>query len=131
MRYLSLLLLLILMKWTWGVANDTPFIALRVHQEVQDDLKSFIRHYIKDALPSVKKVDFQNMWTEEVNRKQMKVHFQYSFEEPDSKTVATLEGVAVLNRDSKEEEKWSFDELYILGDHIEFKEGIVIKASRQ
>ena len=78
---------------------------------------------------------FERFWTETVKKDKLKASFIYSFEDSNSDIGAArvqVNGYAILNKTPVEDEKsesWSFDELYILDNKVEFKEGMQISTS--
>ncbi len=135
MKYLSLLLFLVAMRVSWGFINTPPTVETSVHVGIQNDLRVFIEDYIKKNLPTAREIQFDNFWTETLKSKQIKAHFSYSFvddTEDDGAARVGINGYAILNKTDKEtaeEEFWSFDELYVLDNKIEFKNGVVISPN--
>jgi hypothetical protein len=132
MKYLSLILIVATLGWSWSIIHESNDITEVVHQGIQDDLKRIISEYIQENLPSSDNLRFERMWTEKVKDTQVKASFMYSFDdssEDSGNARVIIEGYAVLNRDPKPNEEldvWSFDELYILNNHVVFEEGITI-----
>ena len=138
MKYVSLILILFAMKWTWAAAYCEEALPTYVHVDIQNDLQNYISEYIQENAPEAQNISFENIWTETVKKNKIKAHFSYSFNHEDDSagpTTISLEGYAVLNRviDPKEDvfDLWSFDELFILNDHIEFEQGVTIKAGHE
>ena len=137
MKYVSLILILFAMKLSWGMAYCENSLPTYLHVDLQNEIQTYISEYITNNAPEARDLIFSNVWTETVKENKIKAHFSYSFTNDDTESGAlrvALDGYAVLNQIKKPgEEKydfWSFDELFILNDHIEFDEGITIKADR-
>ena len=128
MKYLSLLVFLFAMHWSWSLVHDPANVSENVHLGIQDDLKRVISDYIQENLPKSKNLRFERFWTENLKKNQVKASFIYSFED-NAESVGParveIEGYAILNRDENTDEEydfWNFDELYILNNRIDFKE---------
>ena len=121
------------MHWTWTVFNRPPVIAETVHMDIQKSLSDYISEYIQSQRPSARNVVFRQIWTESIGKNKVKASFSYSFEDSDVETGdvdVALEGYAILNRANtdKSGNSWSFDELYILNDSVEFKTPMLIEG---
>jgi len=132
MKYLSLLVFLFAMHWSWSLVHDPANVSENVHIGIQDDLKRVISDYIQENLPQSKNLRFERFWTENIKKNQVKASFIYSFED-NAESVGParveIEGYAILNRDSNTDEEydfWNFDELYILNNRIDFKEPLKV-----
>lgn len=132
MKYLSVLLFLGLMYWTWDLSRSETPISQQVHVGIQDELKRLISDYIQQNLPTSHDLRFDRFYTEAMDEKnKVKANFTYSFEDDSAEIGGTrvqIEGFAVLNRLSETDKKsdWSFDELTILNNEVNFKDPIKI-----
>lgn len=132
MKYLGLIffaaMLIVTRSWTHQAqTNEQEF-----HSGVQTKLKGFISDYIQQNLPNSKNLKFEKFWTEPVSDDLIKARFSYSFEdenETDGSAKIFIDGAATLNRIQNEngESVWSFNELQILNNTIDFKDGILIR----
>lgn len=137
MKYLSLLLIVLSMFLSWKWINSSRPIAEDVHAGIQQDLKRIISEYIQQNLPSSKNLRFEKFWTESVDKNKVKASFLYSFEDSGTETGEArvqIDGYAILNRKDKSDQEedfdiWSFDELFILNNQVEFKEPLQIKSA--
>ncbi|OFZ15448.1 MAG: hypothetical protein A2Z20_12185 [Bdellovibrionales bacterium RBG_16_40_8] len=137
MRYLSLVFIIFLMWWSWSLINTPSLLSEDTHVGIQDDLRRIISEYIIDNLPGAADVRFDRFWTQTLKKDKIKATFSYSFEEPpaDDENGGTrigVEGHAILNRtkeQNSEYDVWNLDELYVLNNHITFKEGVTIRAA--
>jgi len=136
MKYLSLLAFFFVMQWSWSLIHEPSNISEHVHMGIQDDLKSIIAEYIQKNLPNSKDLRFERFWTESLKKSQVKATFIYSFEdraEEVGPVRVKIEGYAILNRGlatNEEYDYWNFDELYILNNHINFKEPVKISTEK-
>ncbi len=132
MKFISLILLFVLMHWTWAMVNTPRAVTQDIHIGIQEDLKSMITSYIQENLPNSRNLKFERFWTEKTKEKQIKASFIYSFEDESAAIGAArvaIEGYAMLNRKADEDGKtqvWSMDDLYILNNKVEFKDGMKI-----
>jgi len=137
MKYLSLLLIMLSMFLSWKWASSSRPVSEDVHAGIQQDLKRIIAEYIQQNLPSSKNLRFDRFWTESMNKNKVKATFLYSFEDSSAETGEArvqVDGYAVLNRKDKsgEDEEydiWSFDELFILNNQVEFKQPLEIRSA--
>ncbi len=132
MKFISLLLFLGALVYTWSLTHQTPVISETVHVGVQDDLKNIIQNYIQDNVEGASDVRFERMWSETVNESQVKAHFIYSFADA-TNTRLEIDGHALLNKisESPDEVKFSFDELFILNQSVVFDEPMNIIAGEE
>lgn len=132
MKYLSLFLLLAILKWSWTFSHHPLDVSESVHIGIQDDLKRIIEEYIQENLPSAHDLKFKRFWSEQIKEDQVKATFAYSFadqSEGSGSTQVEIEGYAILNHEKKGDEKfdyWNLDQLSILNNKIDFKEPLQI-----
>lgn len=132
MKFLSLLLILLAMQLSWAFIRTQPKVPESIHIGIQDDLKNIIQDYVQKNLPSSKDLVFQRFWTETLSEKKVRARFTYSFvdvNETSGNTTVEIDGYAILNKTEKETDQaeyWSFDELNILNNKIEFQQELRI-----
>lgn len=133
MKYLSVVVLVGLMTWTWRLVHRESAISQQIHVGIQQDLRRIITDYIQKNLPNSEDLRFERFWTEALSKDKVKAAFLYSFKENSQShgpTRVQIDGYAILNRDKNdsnaEKESWSFDELYILNNQIEFQQPLTI-----
>ncbi len=143
MKYLSIVFFLVLMKFTWGMANKFPVIPIETHKMIQTELKDIIYQVLVQYRPTATQLKFQSIWTERLSDNQLKAHFTYSFVDSDEQegesVEQTQEGVVTLNRISVNQEAdpaapapgWSLDEVSVSRQVLNFKKGIVISPSEK
>ena len=133
MKIVSVFVFTAAMIGSWMLVHAKKPVAESVHAGIQMDLKRIIGEYVQKNRPESKNLRFHRFYTENVNANQVRAHFVYSFEDnSDSGSSAemVLEGMAVLNKTGETPEvmTWSFDELKILGNSVNFTEPIQITA---
>lgn len=135
MKFLNLILLVLLLSWSWAVIQKRPLMHQEIHYSIQTELKTLIETSIKSQLPSAQNVQFTRFWTESLGNKKMKASFLYSFEdsaaEVSEQAQLSFEGYAILNRSTESSgdenvELWNLDELKIENNTIEYNNGVVI-----
>jgi Co/Zn/Cd efflux system component len=136
MKYLSLIVFLIALQWTWSFSHRPSNISESAHVGIQVDLKKIISDYITENLPTSRNLRFEKFWSEQLKKNVVKASFVYSFDDEDQESGnarVVIEGYAILNRDSKLDETfdyWNLDELYILNNKIDFKDPMLIDLQK-
>lgn len=136
MKYLSLIVFLIALQWTWSFSHRPSNISESAHVGIQSDLKKIISDYITENLPTSRNLRFEKFWSEQLKKNKVKASFVYSFDDEDKESGSArvvIEGYAILNRDSKVDETfdyWNLDELYILNNKIDFKDPMLIDLQK-
>ena len=132
MKFFGVVLFIVAMNWTWSLVHESRGISEAVHVGIQNDMKKIIGDYIAENLPTSTNLEFHQFWTEKLKKNQVKVKFSYSFEDSTAEIGAArvnVEGYAVLNKVASADAKyetWSFDELQILDNKVEFKEPLKV-----
>lgn len=131
MKYIGTLFFLSAMYWSWCLATTEQPVSQRVHLSLQDDMKKMIAEYIQQNLPNSQGLQFERFWTEALNDNRVKASFIYSFEDTNDQigdARVQIEGYAVLNRSKETSDsiEWSFDELVILNNAVDFKEPLKV-----
>lgn len=135
MKIVSVLVFALAMVGSWVLVNSKKPVPESVHAGIQTDLKKIIAEYVQKNRPESKNLRFQRFWTETLNPTKVRATFMYSFDDTaengDSAEVI-LEGTAILNKiqETPEMITWSFDELKILGNTVNFSEPIQITAGK-
>ncbi len=133
MRYLSLILIVLAMWWTWSITHSRAEISESEHANVQRELKDVIRNYITSHLPSAKNIQFERFWTETLKPNSIRASFAYTFDDEDTDHTAArigIEGNAVLNRQVSQTpdagDVWSLDQLNVTNNHYIFLNGSTV-----
>lgn len=129
MKFISLILFIVALIYTWNLTHHRMPIEESVHVGIQDDLKNIIQNYIQDNVQNASGIQFERMWSETVDASTVRAHFIYSFID-EANNRLEIDGYAVLNKVSENEEevKFSFDELFIENQSIVFDEPMRITA---
>jgi hypothetical protein len=103
MKYLSILLLLVVMRWTWSLATTDRAFSLENHRNLETEVERIITDDIHERQPDARDIEFSQLYTEVVQpEKTIKVHFRYAFNAPSSDgqvTHQTFTGDLLLNSD--------------------------------
>jgi len=132
MKYVSLLLLLYAMSYTWGLAHRKQAIPEQTHVGIQEDLKRVITDYIQENLPNSKNLIFKRFWTEPLSEEKVKASFVYSFEDANEQVGEArveISGQAILSRQNETEETsiWSLDDLSVTSSQVDYKDPLNVE----
>lgn len=131
MKYLGLLVILVALKWTWGIAQHPQVVDSSTHEHLQHEMERIVRDYISKARPASSNLKFDYLWTETINENQVRAHFRYSYEdvlqEGDS-AEEVVAGTANLRRVSPidQGDAWALDSVEASHNSLIFKEGLVL-----
>lgn len=133
MKIISLVVFLIALVSSWFLAHREVPIPESVHMGIQNDLKQVIADYVQKNLPNSKNLAFKKFWTETLANNKVKATFAYTFDDTNDKSGSIgmlIEGYAILNKvsESAESMEWSFDELHISNNSVEFKEPLIVNS---
>jgi hypothetical protein len=134
MKYISTVILFILLSWTWSLATTPRDYSLELYNSIEAEFENAIRAYIKEHRPDANSVIFRQLYTEAASTNgSIRAHFRYEIEAPaggGESTSETLEGIAL--RHSPDEGKtwvWNIEE--VIAPSIRFHEGIKITPSKE
>lgn len=133
MKVISVLVFTAALIGSWVMVHAKKPVAESVHIGIQNDLRNIITEYVQKNLPESKNLRFEKMWTETLNKNRVKAHFVYSFEdvsETGEPALVEISGSAMLNKveETPEMATWSFDQLQILDNKVQFSEPVQITA---
>ncbi|MEQ1875970.1 MAG: hypothetical protein ABL958_04945, partial [Bdellovibrionia bacterium] len=121
MKYLSLVLLLFCLGFTWHLAHVQDPISLKVHRELQQAVSEVIKAAVTQQLPSATDFAFTRLYTQTIDENSVKTYFVYSFNEAGADaTEREVQGQALLTRDPAEKGKWILDDIRVDQAAIEF-----------
>lgn len=140
-KYIATAIGLVLMIWTWDLANGERGVALEQRREIETTLEDMISQYIKARRPGVTDVVFQQLFSEDVastsapsdehpNAKEMLVRFRYLTNEPTENgemTEQVFEGSVRLRSDDGITWQWMDEK--VRSPLIRYKNGTEIKAT--
>ena len=126
MRYLNLILLVILMLWSWSAIHKPSATSERDHWELQEELKQIITEQVAARTPYPQNIQFKNLWTENLKADKVKAFFHYSYE---SSSTAQIQGYAILQRKPGEPSPWAVIKIHIFNESIIFKDGTHLSPS--
>lgn len=134
-KYVATAIGLVLMAWTWSLANSERDVALEQRREIEMTLEDMISQYIKARRPGVTDVVFQQLFSEDVassvpDAKEMLVRFRYLTNEPSGAgdtTEQVFEGSVRLR--SHDGLSWEWIDEKVRSPLIRYKNGTEIKAT--
>lgn len=131
MKIISLLVFVFALIGSWYLTHREHAIPEAVHVGIQDELKQIIADFIQKNLPNSKNLVFKRFWTESLQKNKIKASFTYSFDDVNENSGPVnmeIEGYAILNKVSENPDstEWSFDELKVLNNGLEFREPLRI-----
>lgn len=133
MKVVSLLVFAVALVGSWALVHSKKMVAESVHIGIQNDLRNIITEYVQKNLPQSKNLRFEKMWTETLKKDKVAAYFVYSFEDnSQGNEAATVQvnGRAILNKvnETPQMATWSFDELKIMDNEVNFTEPLQITA---
>lgn len=131
MKIISLIIFLFALVGSWYLTHREQAIPESVHMGIQNELKQIIADYVQKNLPNSKNLTFTRFWTESLQKNKVKATFSYTFDDMNESSGPVnmqIEGYAILNKvaDNADSAEWSFDELKILNNEVEFREPLKI-----
>lgn len=133
MKVVSVLIFTAALIGSWVIVHAKKPVSESVHIGIQNDLRNIITEYVQKNLPDSKNLRFEKMWTETLQKDRVKANFVYSFEDSSQggePALVQIHGSALLNKveETPEMATWSFDQLQILDNKVQFSEPIQITA---
>lgn len=134
MKYISVVILIVLLSWTWSLATTERAFSLEDHKRVEAGVEDDIRQFIVRKYPQTTDLYCQEMYTEVVQPKvAMNAHFRCRTEGPagqDETITQTFEGHLSLT--SQDEFKtWTEAGGEIRSSQITFNQGVKISSQPQ
>lgn len=137
MKFLSLILFIVALVWTWGIIHSVPKVSFETHVGIHDNLAVFIQEALSARKPEAKDFQIHRLWTEETKPEngELKAHFTYSFAEEAAKTRTTIQGWALLEavkevngQPVEPGTRWKVKEVQPTSDSVTFEEGTTVRA---
>lgn len=131
MKYVSLIVILGLMIWSWSLATAQPSFSLESHKRVEESVEKDIQAFIVRKYPQTTDIYCQQFYTETITAgEEMNVHFRCSSEgnaADDEKVQQIFEGkIRIASKDGFQ----SWDEVggEINSPEVNFQNGSKISA---
>lgn len=133
MKVVSVLIFAVALVGSWVAVHAKKPVSESVHIGIQNDLRNIITEYVQKNLPESKNLRFEKLWTETISKDRVKANFVYTFEDTSqagNSALVEIHGSALLNKveETPEMATWSFDQLQILDNKVQFSEPIQITA---
>jgi hypothetical protein len=129
MKYLSLVIILALMSWTWCLATTPRDFSLENYQVIEMEFEKAIREHIKARRPDAKNIIFHQLYTEKAQPNgDVRARFRYEIDANASggeSTEEIIEGVAVRHSED-EGATWSWRIEEAKSPSVRFREGIKV-----
>lgn len=129
MKFFALILLFVLLAWSWQGYKHTGDVPVAVHYNLQTELRTFIIDYVEKNVPGATQIQFHRFWTEPTQTSEVRAVFEYSFESKDGRgetTSTRLKGVAYLTPEAGGLDQWSLDRVEVNNQTIDFQNGSTI-----
>lgn len=132
MKYLSLIIFVVLLAWTWNLIHREPIISFETHAGIQEKLAQLIQQTVLSKKPQATDIRIQKIWTEPQGADKVQAHFVYSFEEPDTNgknltNQITAQGLLEKQADDGSGlERWSLTKVQTTNDAVTFEDGLYV-----
>jgi hypothetical protein len=132
MKYVSLLVLVLLLAASWKLSSSVDPVSVKTHYEIQTDLTKIIEAAVLAQMPQAKDFKFIKIYTETLNPSTVQASFGYTFTDPtaegNEQTLREVDGTALLTRDSADLKKWVLENIKVDQSAIEFQDGLTISV---
>lgn len=134
MKYLSLLLFIAALAWTWNLVHTESDISFETHSGIQEKLAALITDTIKARRPHATDILIEKVWTEVLSPQKVKAFFVYSFKDASEESgpvSSQIQGEGILERQSDDgsgNDRWILTKVQTSSDAIQFEEAAVIKS---
>lgn len=126
MKYISVLIVVGLMVWTWSLATANRGVSLETQKGLEADVEQIIRTQILQKDASVTDIIFRQLYTEVIKpREQVRAHYRYVIKAPTQAGDATnemREGSALLTS-TDGGQTWMISDVENKGASVEFQNG--------
>lgn len=137
MKYLSVVVFVGLMSWTWTKIHGEAPVSFETHAAIQNKLAVMLQEAIQAKKPTALGLVVERVWTEDMSNGQVKAHFVYSFRETsDPSLSATLNaaktqvrGEGLLERlpdDGSGFDRWNLTEIKTTNNSVLFEEDLIL-----
>ena len=132
MKFFTLGILALALAGSFYWSGKHGLIPQSVHQEIQAQFRVNIRNYILSQRPELTNFQIHKAWTEALSPKEIRLDFQYSFENPQNDSQKELEGYAIFEKQSgKEEELWILSQFHILKEALSLNENFSVRLPKE
>ena len=133
MKVVSVLIFTVALVGSWVLVHAKKPVTESMHIGIQNDLRNIITEYVQKNLPESKNLRFEKIWTETLDKNNVRAFFVYTFEdkaENGDPALIEINGSARLEKveETADMTTWNFKELQILDNKVEFSQPIQITA---
>lgn len=134
MKYLSLVIFVAALAWTWSLVHSTGTVSFETHSGIQEKLALLITETIQAKRPTASEIVIQKIWTENLSAKGDKVRaaFEYSFKDNSGEAgliTSEIKGEGILERqpeDGSGNDRWVLTKVHTSSDSIQFDEAMIV-----
>lgn len=131
MKYISLVITIVLMAWTWSLATSSSEYGTRESREMETDIEAAITEFVASQRPSLQDIRFHQLFTEVVRPNQeIRAHLKYTVVDSTSggETVEqSFQGTLTLIK-SPQAQTWRSAAINIQSPLVEFRDGAKISV---
>lgn len=131
-KFLSLILFLAALVWSWSLFHSQDIISLETHARIQNRFVVLIAETLKQHRPNSTDLKIMSIYTQKIDDNQIRAHFSYMFKdqlEGQEAVTQSIEGDAYLYRGLSEnpaDEKWIAKNIKTNSSSIQFQQDLVI-----
>jgi hypothetical protein len=125
MKYLSVVIFIALMSWTWCLATTPSDTSLETLTAVEAEFAEALREQIQLRRPDAREIFFQKLYTEGVQPNgEIRAHFRYQINatKEGESTEEIIEGTATRRFD-EETKTWAWHIDEVSAPSVRFREG--------
>lgn len=133
MKYLSVIVFIGLMSWTWAKIHGEAPVSFETHAAIQSKLAVLLQEAIQQKKPEAAELVVERVWTEDMTNGHVKAHFVYSFSETASADASsaktTVNGEGLLERmpdDGSGFDRWSLKEIKTTNNAVLFEQEMIV-----
>ena len=134
MKYISLIIFILALAWTWHVVHTESDISLETHASMQEQVAQIIVSSIKAKRPSATDVVIEKIWTETVSPTKVRAKYIYSFKDTTESgaAISEISGEGTLERqpdDGSGKDHWKFTKDSATNEAVQFEDATVVTGS--
>jgi hypothetical protein len=137
MKYLSLIVFVIALAWTWHLVHSDNPVSFETHSSIQEKLATLITETIQAKRPTATDIVIQKVWTENMSATgdRVKALFVYSFKDNSGEAgpiTSEIRGEGFLERqpdDGSGNDRWVLTKVFTSSDSIQFDDATIVTAS--
>jgi hypothetical protein len=133
MKYLSPIVFVALLIWSWNLVHSLSGIAYETHFSIQERMAEVIQMVIKQKRPEATNLKITRLWTETLDDQKVKLIFEYNYSETAtdgevSERSISGEAILIKTEETEQREVWTIEKVQPNHDELVFMEGLTIKS---